>query len=428
MPLLSDGQLTWSADQDREGYRTYKITFQVIASYFEGPAAVLACPGLPDFGSVWAFDGDADVWAWCTHECSAKPVEERAPNYLWSVEKTFTTKPPDAEDRPCKDDPVEDPLTEPPKISGSFSKNKLEATKDKDGNAILNSAFEQLRGASLEFDDDRVQVKIEFNVPDLDKAFWASFRNCVNQYPLWGMEPRCVKLSESDWELKFWGACSYYYTLSLTFDLDPATFDRDILDEASKVLNGHWDKDTGEWVLDDVGAVAPPGAPTVTEVIGGTLSGHVYHYKLTSTTSKGETTAGAIGTFDLSVGTGALKVDWTAAAGATGYKVYRATDGGAYGLIKTITGGSTVTWTDDGTFSEGAAPPTSSTAGGFSPDASNPGHFIRWKDRNGENMRGILNGAGVPAKIDVEPSDEGKIHVAYYPEADFTLLGIPLSI
>ena len=35
----------------------------------------------------------------------------------------------------------------------------------------------------------------------------------------------------------------------LEFDVRYDTFDRDLQDEGTKVLNGHWDKTTGNWVL-----------------------------------------------------------------------------------------------------------------------------------------------------------------------------------
>lgn len=72
------------------------------------------------------------------------------------------------------------------------------------------------------------------------------------------------------------------------------------------------------------------------------------------------------------------------------------------------------------------------------PDPSNPTHFTRYKDRNGENARTLLTATGLPANVSVIPGtgnssfgtgsgDVYMIHIEYYPEANFLLLGIPTS-
>lgn len=75
------------------------------------------------------------------------------------------------------------------------------------------------------------------------------------------------------------------------------------------------------------------------------------------------------------------------------------------------------------------------TGGTTPPDPQNPLHFIRFKDRNGENARVVLNGAGVPATIGTTTgtgsgtSNIGTIPIEYYPEADLlTVLDLPASL
>ena len=68
---------------------------------------------------------------------------------------------------------------------------------------------------------------------------------------------------------------------------------------------------------------------------------------------------------------------------------------------------------------------------GAAPDPENPAHFIRVQDRNGNPMRVILNGEGVP--IEVNPGtgtggEPGVIHVERYDESDFLLLAIPTEL
>jgi hypothetical protein len=67
------------------------------------------------------------------------------------------------------------------------------------------------------------------------------------------------------------------------------------------------------------------------------------------------------------------------------------------------------------------------------PDPSNPLHFVRFKDRNGENATVVLDGAGKPA--DLSPTGTGSgagtvgtIDLEHYPQTDLvTALGLPTS-
>jgi len=72
-------------------------------------------------------------------------------------------------------------------------------------------------------------------------------------------------------------------------------------------------------------------------------------------------------------------------------------------------------------------------APGVPADEDDPSHFIRVKDLNGENMRVILNGHGVP----IDSSDytgtgsvtgAGRIDIEFYSESNFSLLGLPVSL
>lgn len=65
------------------------------------------------------------------------------------------------------------------------------------------------------------------------------------------------------------------------------------------------------------------------------------------------------------------------------------------------------------------------------PSPDNPAHFIHYKDRQGENTNVLLDGEGKPVQIDptgTGGTDPGERNVEYYPESDFTLLGIPITL
>lgn len=315
---LIDGQTTWSGSRDDEGHREYKITHLVKHDFLDGPKTIMDCPGLPVPGSIWNFDNDIDIWAFCYPSMIVRPHKQKdGEKFRYStVEQKFSTKPM----KRCSDTSIEDPLLEPDRISGSFVKYTQEALYDRFGERIKSSSHEQFRGPQVEFDANRPAVKIEQNVSDLELALFSELIDHVNDAPLWGLPARCVKLDDAPWEKKLYGSCSVYYTRSLSFSIMFETFDRDLLDEGTKVLHGHWNTTTGEWDLDNINGAAP--------------------------------------------------------------------------------------------------------------DPNNPQHFDRYKDKNGENARVILDGTGKPAKLDLgtgtgEVGGPGSIHVEKYFESNLLLLGIP---
>lgn len=259
--LFGNGPLTKSRSRDAEGYREYTCVHLVkTTDPLDGPQVVAACPNIPQVGDMWAFGNDYDPWAtcWPTQRITVHQEKEGDAARYWRVESMFSTKP----RKRCQDTEVEDPLMEPQKVSGSFVKYTEEATKDRTGQWIVNSSHEPIRGSQVEFDKNRPTVKIEQNVYPLGLSTFSAMIDGLNDSVLWGLNPRCIKLSNVSWERKIYGSCYYYYTRTLEFDIRYDTFDRTLYDEGTKVLNGHWGP-TGLWVLDNINGSAPdPNNPT----------------------------------------------------------------------------------------------------------------------------------------------------------------------
>ena len=237
MAIYLKGLVTWGQmTRDEEGHREYHPVFRVGCAITDGPANIIASGVLPAPGTPWLISGDVDQWAWCHANLDIKPSVQRGANTQFDCTLIFTTRPP----KRCMDLQITDPLLEPPKLSGSFVKGKVEAVEDRWGRKITNSAWEQIRGPHVEFDYSTMTVKIEQNVADLQLDLLSWFKDSVNDAPLWGCQARCIKLSNVTWERLFHGLCQVYYKRTLEFDIDVRTFDRVLLDEATKVLNGHW--------------------------------------------------------------------------------------------------------------------------------------------------------------------------------------------
>lgn len=255
------GFRTWAGERDEEGHRTYPVESYVrCSSASDGPNTVMNCSGLPQIGDEWNFGNDEDEWAFCYPTMGIKPLDQKGgePFRDWLVTQKFSTKPL----RRCNTTQIENPLSEPMKISGSFVKYTKEVLRDKYGLPVISSSFERLHGAAVEFDFNRPTVKIEQNVASLDLSSFAAQVDTVNDATLWGMPPRCVKLTNVSWERKAWGVCNFYYTRNFEFDIEWLTFDRQVLDEGYKCLNGMWaasaaDPDLETW---RDGVPLPPGS------------------------------------------------------------------------------------------------------------------------------------------------------------------------
>ena len=233
------GPKTWEGERDEEGYRTFYVERRIKGAKTDGPSNVMNTSGLALPGAPWSYDGDADSNVWCTGEMKVTPeVRDGSPNEYWTTRQKYTNKPL----KRCQTSSIENPLDEPDKVSGSFTKYTKEAVYDRFGDPIVNSAFEQMRGPQVERDANRPNVTIEKNLATLPLSTFSQMIDTVNDSTLWGLPARCVKLTNVSWSRKVYGTCSYYYTVSYEFDIDYDTFDRDLLDEGTKVLEENGDE------------------------------------------------------------------------------------------------------------------------------------------------------------------------------------------
>ncbi len=259
--VFNTKQRVWSGSRNSEGHREFKVTHIVKAAILDGPKVVMEAAGLPLTGSIWNYDNDLDSWAFCLPTIKVSIHEEREgdANRYWLVENTFSTKPTDR----CQDESIEDPLLEPMRISGNFVKYTQEITKQRANHSdpalrsqpIKSSSHEMIRGPQVEFDFNRAVVQIGQNVASLGLEEFAEMIDTLNDATLWGLSARKIKLSNVTWQRKVNGVCDFYYTRDFDFDIDFKTFDRDVRDEGTKALNGHWPEgDCAEdgWVLENV--------------------------------------------------------------------------------------------------------------------------------------------------------------------------------
>lgn len=284
MSLTILGFHTIKSRVTNEGHREYDVSYRVQSSdaSIHGPYDLLTLNGIPRVGDPWNVYGSIDNWAYCQPQREVVPVQgqpEDEKTKFWDVVCKYSTKP----NPRCQELNFTSPLQEPMKVKISSGKRTAEATQDRHGLPIRNSAHELIKGPIIEFDEGLLTVEIEQNVAEAELELLTLCFNRVNSYYLWGMPPRSIRLTGITAERSVYGRCNYYWHRTLRFDLDDKTFDRDVLDEGTKVLNGHWatrkelEKAIGTgvigtgseylteslWVLDPINGILPdPNNPT----------------------------------------------------------------------------------------------------------------------------------------------------------------------
>lgn len=424
---LVGGPKWMEGGMDGDFHRTYTLEVEVEGDLNDGPANVLQTPGLFLPGAFWLVRNDIDIWAWCRPDKQVTPVVRDAPNRYWRVSQLFSTKPPgrgsasggpgaggfggaspggskDSSSRKrCGDIRIEDPLMEPPRISGSFTAVQKEATHDRFGNRLVNSAFQQLRGSQVEFEDCQDVVNVELTTPTLYLPDLRALNNTVNGEPLWGFPARCIRCRVKGWDRKFHGICFFYFTIQLEFHVntvvDPDTgevtsgWDRDLLDEGTKALNGHWNGRT--WKFDDIyddllGNLGPPNMNYQSD----------YNEILDKAGTASTAILNGFG-FPYNPDDESRSFHWAYSVG---------------GVENTTSGTYTSVLTTVGSGNPNNIPEDAFIAGPFHSAAQATAALGFLEEPYYVNVIG--HGFPVP----------GKIHVEYYPSADFPAFGIPVNL
>lgn len=242
MSAINKGLLDWSLNREDDGSRTYEVTWLVKTSGPEvGPNEVSFAAGLPAIGTPWSINGDSDPWAFCMPYAQVKrhKSKEGEKSVWWTVTQKFASpsKRGNKEgEKYCKDQQFEDPLSEPPKISGSFNSFEEETRKAykvtyESGSAWPNhddpdtpcSIIADVPAVVPLFGITRTRsthdISISFNKPTLDLDLVGYLLNCLNDATLWGMPPGHVRFNSFSWEELYYGVCSKYYRQTLEFSI-----------------------------------------------------------------------------------------------------------------------------------------------------------------------------------------------------------------
>ncbi len=227
------GPTTWSLSRDIDGYRTYTLEHLVeVSDIQDGPLQALFSPGLPISGATWIIGTEEDLFVYCTSEVEVTPIKpDNEPGVFWKVTNKFTNRP----HKRCNDSNFDNPLDEPPRLSGSFNKFSQRVFFDKDNKLLASSSYEAF---DVEIELPNPTVQIGLNYPTLPLEDFAPMVNSVNNGALWGLPARCVKLSNVRWQRNIFGTCSYYYTVDYEFEINYNTWDIVQADRGTRIYNG----------------------------------------------------------------------------------------------------------------------------------------------------------------------------------------------
>lgn len=210
--------------------RTYTATLQVIADKGDGPLTVLNAPGIPRWGSYYQYGNEFDLWSFSR---DYKPTPKEHIKYdpgdgggtremvKWHVQVTYTTSPAQR----SSNDSRQNPLFEPPKISGSFLGGTKEAIRNKDGALIVNTAGE-IYDPSPTVADDIDTLLISFNTAYISLLQRANARGKVNSASIWGLDERMALLYRWDYEILYAGSMpfvSHRFEFHINYTQTPST-------------------------------------------------------------------------------------------------------------------------------------------------------------------------------------------------------------
>lgn len=201
---------------DLDGQREYTSVYRVLTnSRSDGPITVIGAPGIPAFGSTYSAGNDFDTRAVVVSFGPVDLESEKDSLKQWLCTVNYSTQ----LVKKCEDFDIDNPLAEPPIISGDFIQGEVLLTKDSAGNDIKNSAEDYYDGLTKEVARPSLEIQKNFAYVDLD--FLRQYINTTNSGTFFGVAANYWRFTRCRWQRVFRGTCQPYYQVQYGFDLDP---------------------------------------------------------------------------------------------------------------------------------------------------------------------------------------------------------------
>lgn len=221
---------------DSELHRQYTSTYQIISTYDASPLEVVMTGGLPDYGSSYYWYGVSDYWAFLRSCESGEPSDEiehyvggtRYRALVWNPTVVHNSRPTDGSTNPSGGYPGrQNPLNDPPVISGSFVSKRIGVATDKDGEPIIRTNG-QVYSPLPEINAADDSLRISFNTATIDLSIRSAAQGKVNSASIWGLGARQVRLDQWSYRVMRSGSFFSYIKNDLEFTITDYTTPTDV--------------------------------------------------------------------------------------------------------------------------------------------------------------------------------------------------------
>jgi hypothetical protein len=214
---------------DEDLHRTYTTSYWVFGTYGTGPREATNAAGVPPYGSPmrlpFVFTNDFDEYATCLDVAvdyvptqmkwpGGEGIAANTDGYKFLLTITHSTKP-----RRRESGDRDNPLDDPPEISGSFLNTVEDAWRDKDGKIIAYSNGAPV-SPPFQVDKARDTLIIVYNTPNISLPLRARMVKKVNSEPLWGLQKRQVKLERWEYAIRYYGTNGVYIANTFEFHIN----------------------------------------------------------------------------------------------------------------------------------------------------------------------------------------------------------------
>lgn len=220
--LLKAKPIKSSLSVDGEFHRKYTSVYQVVTERDVDPFIAGTATDLPLYGDSYRWEGFVDLWAFAkSYEIEAQeeiqdPKGSGTIYWLWQITITHDSKPTGGSNNLAT--PRENPLDDPPVISGSFASFSSPRWKDREEEAIVNAA-KMPYTPPVEVDDAFDTLRISYNTATISLAQRAFMINKVNSTAIWGLERRRAKLKQWNYQVLRAGPGFDYIKHDFSFEI-----------------------------------------------------------------------------------------------------------------------------------------------------------------------------------------------------------------
>lgn len=201
-------------EEDLDGYADYTVVYRVVTDIVNGPETVRQHPALPTRVSSYAVLAETNANAVFKGK-SIKFQGKEESRKIWLVTVKFSDNP-EKGSKKDPEDPPGNPLNDPAVIETFAIKDKEAYLIDWQGRMLASSAKEPYDPVQ-ERDATRYMLRITRNQDDVDQAFYAAYRDAINEDTFFGCDPYTVKVETPGAIQVLWAGPLKYYKVVWEF-------------------------------------------------------------------------------------------------------------------------------------------------------------------------------------------------------------------